>query len=111
MGTQLGIPAYFTFVYRKCISWARGYTISAMVADTDSVWVMAIPALVITPLQEDNEPVARPVDAREIEDVTDCRSSAALAHGSQLVVCGLGFRYLLQLLHLALWYWFGNLVP
>ena len=66
---------------------AGANAISTMVADTDSVWVVAIPALVVAPLQEDNEPVARPVDTREIEDFTDCRSSAALAHDSQLVVC------------------------
>ena len=40
-------------------------TVTAMITKLDSMRVMAILAIEVTALQEYDEPVARPVDARE----------------------------------------------
>jgi hypothetical protein len=40
-------------------------TVAAMVTQLDSMRVMAILAIEVTALQENDEPVARPVNARE----------------------------------------------
>ena len=92
MGTSVGIPADLRFTclacsrHAECIGRAILNTVAAMVAYPDRMWVVTVFTLKITALQEDNEPVARPVDTREVKNFTDRCYSKAIAHVQLLLV-------------------------
>ncbi len=92
MGTSVSIPADLHFTCRacsrhaECIGWAMLNTVAAMVTYPDRMWVMTVLTLKVTALQKDNEPVSRPVNAREVKGFTDRCGSKVIAHAKPLLV-------------------------
>lgn len=75
MGAQRRIPNDFARNKRKCIRRTSCDTITAVITHIDGLWVMAAFALVVTPLQENHQPVTGTIDTREIQNFADCRCS------------------------------------
>lgn len=92
MGTSVSIPADLRFTCRacgrhaECIGRAMLNTVAAMVTYPDRMWVMTVLTLKVTALQKDNEPVSRPVNAREVKGFTDRCGSKVIAHAKPLLV-------------------------
>ncbi|EGA64155.1 hypothetical protein VIBR0546_06662 [Vibrio brasiliensis LMG 20546] len=72
MSTKRLIPHHFVMrIYRERLSRTARYTISTMVAVIDRMGVMAVFAVEVTPLQKDDQAIARSIYAGKIQNATD----------------------------------------
>lgn len=72
-------PSYFNIILNQCFFRAVFHTNAAVDALVDGVWIMAVQAVEITPLQKDHSPVSRPVHEAGLYDLINLSVSHVLS--------------------------------
>jgi len=68
-------PPHFNITLNQCFFRAVFHAYAAVNALVNGVWIMAVQAVEITPLQKDNSPVSRPVHEARLYDLIDLSES------------------------------------
>ena len=79
--TGFRVPDHLSIAKRQGIFWTLSYAIPAVIAEVDHVGIVAVEAIEIAALEEDNGTIARTIDKALGKDLVD------QADGGRAVAC------------------------